>query len=72
MVKTQGKQFTVKKLKAYLDCIPDDVKVCIGLGDQIKPARYISNYNNNLTIESDVYMRDANENNLFTIVNFQK
>ena len=68
----KGKQFTVKKLKAYLNYIPDDVKVCIGFGDQIKPARYISNYNNNLTIESDIYMIDADENNLHTIISFQK
>lgn len=68
----KGEQFTVKKLKAYLDCIPDDVKVCVGLGDNIKPARYISNYDNKLTIESDIYMRDADENNLHTIISFQK
>ena len=68
----KGKQFTVKKLKAYLNCIPDDVKVCVGFGSHINPARYISNYNNNLTIESDIYMIDADENNLHTIISFQK
>lgn len=68
----KGEQFTVKQLKEYLNYIPDDVKVCIGLGDQKKPARYISNYDNKLIIESDIYMRDADENNLHTIISFQK
>ena len=68
----KDKQFTVKQLKEYLNYIPEDINVCIGFGDQIKPARYISNYNNQLTIESDCYMRDAVENNLHTIISFQK
>lgn len=40
----KGSQLTVAQLKSYLKHIPDDVKICIGIGDCNAPAHYLLNY----------------------------
>lgn len=72
MTYDKGEQFTVERLKKYLDLIPDDVKICMGVGDDIKPAHYINNRGGKLVICVDCYMQDADENNLKTVLSFNQ
>ena len=66
----KGTQLTAGKLKEYLACIPDDVKICIGIGDTNAPARYLLNYDGQLMLHTDCYMQNASEVNIKTILSF--
>lgn len=66
----KGPQLTVGKLKEYLACIPDDVKICVGIGPEIEPAHYLLNREGNLVLHPNCYMVDAEENNIHTILSF--
>ena len=70
MTYDKGAQFTVERLKKYLDLIPDDVKICVGIGDDITPAHYLINRDGKLVICVDCYMQNADENNLITVLSF--
>lgn len=65
-------QFTVKQLKEYLACLPDDIKVYVGYGDSVKPARYLDTFNGNLVIHSSLYGEDAAEYNLMVLMKLSK
>jgi len=66
----KGPQLTVALLKGYLSMIPDDVKICVGIGDAVEPLHYIDEYNGQLLLHPDMYMVDASKHNLLTIVKF--
>ena len=72
MTYDKGEQFTVERLKKHLDYIPNDVKICVGIGDDINPAHYINNRDGKLVICVDCYMQDADENNLKTVLSFNQ
>lgn len=66
----KGPQLTVYQLKSYLKHIPDDVKICIGIGSDNAPAHYLLNYAGQLMIHSDCYMQNATETNIKTVLSF--
>ena len=66
----KGPQITVGKLKKYLACVPDDVKIWIGIGSQVEQLHYLLNHGEDLLLHSDAYMQDAEETNAKTIINF--
>ena len=66
----KGSQLTVSQLKSYLNHIPNDVKICIGIGDVTAPAHYLLNHGGQLMIHSDCYMQNATETNIKTILSF--
>lgn len=66
----KGPQLTAGKLKKYLACIPDDVKIYIGIGDEVAELHYILNQDGNLVLLSDCYMQNASEMNIKTILSF--
>lgn len=66
----RGPQLTVAQLKSYLKLIPDDVKICIGLGDVTAPAHYLLNHDGQLMLHTDCYMQNASEVNINTILSF--
>ena len=68
----KGPQLTVASLMLYLACIPDDVKVCVGIGDNIAPAHYLINKDGVLVIHPDCYMQNASEMNLKTVLTLNK
>lgn len=68
----KGPQLTVATLKEYLSMIPDDVKICIGIGDARAEAHYLINDSGKLVIHPDCYMQNASEVNIKTIISFQK
>ena len=68
----KGPQLTAGDLKRYLAYIPDDVKICVGIGDEYAEAHYILNWNGKLTLHPNCYMQNASEVNLKTIISFQK
>lgn len=66
----KGQQLTVGRLKEYLANIPDDVKICVGIGDQSAPAHYLLNRDGELELHPNCYMQDADITNLKTILSF--
>ena len=66
----KGPQLTVSQLKSYLEHIPNDVKICIGIGSDNAPAHYLLNYGGQLMIHSDCYMQNAIETNIKTVLSF--
>lgn len=66
----KGPQITVGRLKEYLACIPDDVKVSVGMGCEVSPLHYLLNWGGELLLHPDCYMQDANVTNLKTIMSF--
>lgn len=66
----KGSQLTVAQLKSYLKHIPEDVKICIGIGDNEAPAHYLLNYDGQLMLHTDCYMQNASEVNIKTILSF--
>lgn len=66
----KGYQLTVSQLKSYLKHIPDDVKICIGIGSDNAPAHYLLNYDGQLMLHSDCYMQNATETNIKTVLSF--
>ena len=66
----RGAQLTVAQLRSYLKHIPDDVKICIGIGDVNAPAHYLLNNGGQLMIHTDCYMQNASEVNIKTILSF--
>ena len=66
----KGPQLTAGRLKEYLACIPDDVKVRVGFGDDSAPAHYLMNCAGELVLHPDCYMLNAEENNIRTILSF--
>ena len=66
----KGPQLTVGKLKEYLACISDDVKICIEIGDKVVELHYLLNQGGNLVLLSDCYMQNASEMNIKTILSF--
>lgn len=66
----KGPQLTVGMLKRYLSMIPDDVKISIGIGDARAPAHYIDKDGGQLLLHPDMYMINAAEHNLKTIIKF--
>ena len=66
----KGPQITVGRLKEYLACIPDDVKICVGIGSEREPLHYLLNCGGDLVLHPDCYMQDAKENNIQTIMSF--
>ena len=66
----KGPQLTVGKLKEYLACIPDDVKICVGIGDEVEEAHYLLNQAGNLVLHPNCYMQNASEMNIKTILSF--
>ena len=66
----KGPQLTVAQLKSYLKYIPDDVKICIGIGDVNAPAHYLLNHGGQLMLHVDCYMQNAAEVNIKTILSF--
>lgn len=68
----KGEQLTVGRLKEYLNCIPNDVKVFIGIGSEREQAHYLLNEKGLLVFHSDCYMQNAEETNIRTVISFQK
>ena len=68
----KGPQITVGYLKRFLATIPDDVKICVGIGDASEAAHYLLNDNGMLLLHPDCYMQNANETNIKTMISFQK
>ena len=66
----KGPQLTVGKLKEYLACIPDDVKICVGFGSERAPAHYLLKEGWQLVLHPDNYMQNAEEGNIKTILSF--
>ena len=66
----KGSQLTVSQLKSYLKHIPDDVKICVGIGDAHAPAHYLLNKDGQLMLHPDCYMQNASEVNIRTILSF--
>lgn len=66
----KGPQLTVGKLKEHLACIPDDVKICIGIGSEVAELHYLLNQDGNLVLHPDCYMQNASEMNIKTILSF--
>jgi hypothetical protein len=66
----KGKQLTVGELRRYLSIIPEDVKISIGLGDNTKSLHYFSKEGDELVLSHDIYMTNAWEHNLETLINF--
>ena len=66
----RGEQITVGKLKEYLSLIPDDVKISVGIGDNVAPLHYLLNHRGELLLHPDSYMADAHTTNLKTILSF--
>lgn len=66
----KGPQLTVGMLKKYLSMISNDVKICVGIGDAVEPVHYIDKYNGQLLLHPDMYMRNAAEHNIKTILKF--
>ena len=66
----KGSQLTVAQLRSYLKHIPDDVKICIGIGDVNAPAHYLLNNGGQLMLHTDCYMQNAAEVNIKTILSF--
>ena len=68
----KGPQLTVRMLKEYLNHIPDDTKVRIGIGDENAPAHYLLNFGGELLLQTDCYMQNAAKTNLMTVLSFIK
>ena len=68
----KGEQITARMLRYYLSLIHEDTPISIGLGDVIKPVHYLSNVNGILVLVNDLYMVDAEDNNLKTVLSFIK
>lgn len=66
----KGPQLTVGELKKYLTCIRDDVKIYIGIGNEIAELHYLLNQDGNLILHPDCYMQNASEVNIKTILSF--
>ena len=66
----KGPQLTVAQLKSYLKHIPDDVKICVGFGDNRAPAHYLLNEDGQLMLLPDCYMQNASEVNIRTMLSF--
>lgn len=70
MTYDKGPQITVGMLKTYLACIPDDVKVSVGIGSDREPLHYLLNVGGELVLHPDSYMEDARDTNIQTIMSF--
>lgn len=68
----KGPQLTAKSLREFLACIPDDTKIVVGIGVELAPAHYLNNRDGNLVIHPDCYMVNAVENNIKTMISFNK
>lgn len=68
----KGDQFTVGKLKEYLSCLPDDIKVYVGIGDSVGPAHYLLEHKGGLLLHPDSYMQNATEANVHTMLSLLK
>lgn len=66
----KGKQVTVGELKRYLNTIPEDVKISISMGDRCDSLHYISKEGDELVLSNDLYMVNALEHNLETLIQF--
>lgn len=64
----KGPQLTVGRLNEYLACIPDDVKICIGIGSEVAELHYLLNQDGNLVLHTDCYMQNASEINIKTVL----
>ena len=70
MAYDKGKQLTVGELRRYLSNIPEDVKISIGIGDKSKSLHYLSKEGDELVLSHDLYMVNALEHNLETLIQF--
>ena len=67
----KGKQLTVGELRRYLSIIPEDVKISIyDVGDKTNPLHYLSKEGDELVLSHDMYMVNALEHNLETLIKF--
>jgi hypothetical protein len=66
----KGNQLTVGELRKYLSIIPEDVKISICLGDITKSLHYLSKEGDELVLSNDLYMVNASEHNLQTLITF--
>ncbi len=67
----KGKQLTVGDLRRYLSIIPEDVKISIyDVGDKTKSLHYLSKEGDELVLSHDLYMVNALEHNLKTLIQF--
>lgn len=64
----KGEQLTVGRLKEYLACLPDDVKVYVGLGNDVAPLHYLLEHKGGLLLHPNSYGKNANEENVKTIL----
>lgn len=70
MTYDKGNQITVGELRRYLSSIPEDVKISICLGDKSESLHYLSKEGNELVLSHDIYMVNALEHNLETLIKF--
>ncbi len=69
----KGKQLTVGDLRRYLSIIPEDVKISIyDVGDKMKSLHYLSKDGDELVLSHDMYMVNALEHNLETLIKFSE
>lgn len=68
----KGPQLTIGDLKRYLEHIPNDVKIYIGIGNINAELHYLSVWNNQLLLHPDIYMQNAEEANLKTVLMLAK
>lgn len=66
----KGKQLTVGELRRYLSIIPEDVKISISIGEKSKSLHYLSKEGDELVLSHDLYMVNALEHNLETLIQF--
>ena len=71
MIYDKGKQLNVGELKKLIEHIPNDTKLYVGVGDNVKPLRYLCEHNGGLMFHTDVYCADAKINNYQTIIKLQ-
>mgnify|MGYP006923247902 CR=1 FL=1 len=70
MAYNKGNQLTVGELKRYLSIIPEDVKISISFGEKSQSLHYLSKEGDELVLSHDLYMVNALEHNLETLIKF--
>lgn len=66
----KGKQLTVGELRRYLSIIPENVKISINFGEKSESLHYLSKEGDELVLSHDMYMVNAWEHNLETLIKF--
>jgi len=72
MLCNKGKQLSVGKLKKLIEHIPNDIKLYVGMGDNVAPLRYLCEYEGGLMFHTDIYGVDAKICNYQTIIKLQE